>query len=336
MRVGIIGYGLAGRVFHGRLLAATEGARVVAIVTRNPARRAEARTDFPDIAFFDNAEQMITDVPLDLAVVANVNAAHVPTALACLAAGVAVVVDKPLAPTADEGARLVAAAAQAGVALTVFQNRRWDCDQLTLRGLIAEGRLGQVLRYESRFERWRPELTPGKWREQAGPAEGGGLLLDLGSHLVDQAVTLFGPVTSVYAEIAAYRGGADDDVFLALAHASGTRSHLWCGALTAAPGPRLRVLGSVAGLVVDELDGQEEALRTGRPVVPQTGRLVRGDVIEPVSPEPGRWDAFYPAVRDALRAGRPMPVDPADAVYALRILDAARVSVAGQRVVELV
>jgi predicted dehydrogenase len=333
MRVGIIGYGLAGRVFHGRLLAATEGARVVAVVTRNPGRQAEARADFPDIALFDNAEQMIMAVPLDLAVVANVNAAHAPTALACLEAGVAVVVDKPLAPTADEGARLVAAAAQTGAALTVFQNRRWDSDQLTLRRLVAEGRLGRVLRYESRFERWRPEPTPGKWREQASAAEGGGLLLDLGSHLVDQAVTLFGPVTSVYAEIAAHRGGADDDVFLALDHATGTRSHLWCGALTAAPGPRLRVLGSAAGLVVDELDGQEDALRTGLPVVPQTGRLIRGDVVAPVSPEPGRWGDFYPAVRDALRAGKPMPVDPVDAVYTLRILDAARVSAAEHRIV---
>jgi predicted dehydrogenase len=143
-------------------------------------------------------------------------------------------------------------------------------------------------------------------------------------------------VRSVYAEVDARRGGADDDAFLALTHETGTRSHLWCAAVTAAPGPRLRVLGSRAALVVDDLDGQEAALRAGAApgtAVAQAMRLVRGEQTDPVVPEPGAWEAFYPSVLAALRDGTPMPVDPADAVRVLEILDAARESAATGRVV---
>ena len=146
---------------------------------------------------------------------------------AALDAGLAVVVDKPLAPSADEAAALVEHARAAGKLLTVFQNRRWDSDQLTLRRLVSEGELGDVLRYESRFERWRPELREQAWRESAGAAEGGGVLLDLGSHLVDQALQLFGPAMHVYGEVDSRRGAAgDDDAFVALRHRAGTYSHL--------------------------------------------------------------------------------------------------------------
>jgi predicted dehydrogenase len=232
----------------------------------------------------------------------------------------------------------VAAAARGGVPLTVFQNRRYDADFLTLRRLLADGVLGRIQRYESRFERFRPEPDPTKWRERVPAAEGGGTLLDLGSHLVDQAYTLLGPVRSVYAELDVRRGGADDDAFIALRHVDVGYSHLWCSAVTAAPGPRLRVLGSRAALLVSDLDGQEDALRAGRSpdaATPQTMRLVRGAQSEPVTPEPGAWSSFYPAVIAALRDGAPMPVDPADAVAVLRILDAARESAATARIVPL-
>jgi scyllo-inositol 2-dehydrogenase (NADP+) len=335
MRVGIIGYGLAGRFFHGRLLAASNDADVVAVVTADPGRRAAAQADFPRAGCFDTVEQMLDSVVLDLAVVATATMNHPEAALACLAARVATVVDKPLAADAPTARRIVAAAG--GVPLTVFQNRRWDADQLTLRRLLAEERLGTVLRYESRLERWRPQADPGRWRDRLGPAEGGGVLADLGSHLVDQALTLFGPATSVYAEVLHRRGGtADDDAFVALEHAGGTRSHLWCSAVAAAPGPRLRVLGSVAGFVVDEPDGQEDVLRAGRAVadaVPQRAWLVRGAEREAVDPSRGRWDGFYPAVFTALRDGAPMPVDPVDSVRALEVIDAARRSAARGEIV---
>jgi predicted dehydrogenase len=226
--------------------------------------------------------------------------------------------------------------------LSVFQNRRWDADQLTLRRLLAEERLGTVLRYESRIERWRPQVDAGRWRERLGVAEGGGVLADLGSHLVDQALMLFGPARSVYAEVAHRRtpgaGGdqPDDDAFVALEHDGGTRSHLWCSAVAAAPGPRLRVQGSAAGFVVDEVDGQEDALRSGKPVaeaVPRASWLVRGAEREAVDPSRGRWDGFYPAMFLAIRGEGAVPVDPADAVRALEVIDAARQSAAtGQTV----
>src|SRR5205085_8965966 len=135
-----------------------------------------------------------------------------------------------------------------------------------LRRLLADGELGRVQRFESRFERWRPTLTPEKWRETASPEQGGGTLIDLGSHLVDQACHLFGPVDSVYAEIDGRRSGADDDAFLALRHRGGVYSHLWCSAVAAAPGPRMRVLGSAAAFLAEGLDGQEAALRARLPL----------------------------------------------------------------------
>jgi scyllo-inositol 2-dehydrogenase (NADP+) len=338
MRTAIIGYGLAGRVFHGSLLASTPGVEVVAVVTRNPDRRAQVAGDFPSASCFDAVDTMLKTARPELCVVASATAAHPGDATACVAAGVPVVVDKPLAATVGQAAGLVEAAGRAGVPLTVFQNRRWDADVLTLRRLLADGALGRVLRFESRFERWRPDLDPDKWREQAPAAQGGGVLLDLGAHLVDQAYTLFGPVRSVYAEVDSRRGGADDDVFLALTHADGTYAQLWCGALCAAPGPRLRVLGDRAALLVRELDGQEAALRAGIPpgqAVPQDIRLVHGAEGEPVAPEPGGWAGFYPAVVEALRTHTPLPVDARDAVAVLRILEAARASAAQRRLVEL-
>ena len=194
-------------------------------------------------------------------------------------------------------------------------------------------------RYESRFERWRPRPRPGAWREETPPERGGGVLLDLGAHLVDQALRLFGPVRDVYGEVAARRGGAaDDDSFVALRHESGVESHLWASSVAAAPGPRLRVLGGEGAYVVDGVDGQEAALAAGerpRPGEPwgreppqRWGRLVVGDASEPVPSEPGDWPRFYAELEAALRDGAPPPVDPADAVTVLELLERARRSAA--------
>ena len=170
------------------------------------------------------------------------------------------------------------------------------------------------------------------------------MLLDLGIHLVDQALCLFGPSRSVYAEVYSRRGGADDDVFVALEHTSGVRSHLWAGALSAAPGPRLRVLGTRAAFVVAGLDGQEEELRAGRrpdelgfgePPRKRWGRLHHDDPGEPVRPERGRWLDYYVGIEQAIRNATPPPVDASDAVAALEVIDAARVSAAERTVVRL-
>lgn len=350
--VAIIGYGLAGRVFHGPLVAATPGLRVAAIVTSDPARRRQAQADHPGAVLHDTPEQLWATVEqLSAVVIATPNASHAPLATQAIDHGLAVVVDKPMALSSREATQLIDHAEQKRTPLTVFQNRRWDSDQLTLANLLKEGALGTVQRYESRFERWRQKPTPEVWRERTTSAQGGGLLLDLGTHLVDQALHHFGPVQSVYAEIANRRGTpADDDAFLALTHVSGVISHLHASALTAAPGPRLRVLGSEGALLVRELDSQEDRLRAGqRPdTTPDWGeepeharpRLIAGERSIPLRPERGAWQTFYARFHDVL-AGQVivtqglLPVDPRDAVECLRVLEAARESAASGRVIKL-
>ncbi|MET9154598.1 Gfo/Idh/MocA family oxidoreductase [Streptomyces griseoflavus] len=339
LRVGLVGYGLAGSVFHAPLIAATEGLALVTVVTSNPERQQQARAEFPDAGVAATPDELFARAgDLDLIVIASPNRTHVPLARTALEAGLPVVVDKPIAGTAAEARELAALAEERGLLLSVFQNRRWDNDFLTLRKLIDEGALGDVYRFESRFERWRPQLKGG-WRESGDPAEIGGLLYDLGSHVVDQALFLFGPVTSVYAETDIRRDGArtDDDTFIALTHAGGVRSHLYVSATTAQLGPRFRVLGSASGYVKHGLDPQEAALRDGlRPgtgwgLEPEElwGRIGAGESPvtgggHPVPTLPGDYPAYYAAVARALLSGGPNPVTALEAAAALDVLEAAR------------
>jgi predicted dehydrogenase len=335
LRAALIGYGLAGRVFHAPLISASPDLELAAIVTANAERTAQARESHPGVAV-EPAVDAIWERPdaYDFVVVATPNDSHVALAGAAIELGLPVVVDKPLAPSSDEARELVELASKRGVPLTPFHNRRWDSDQLTLKRLMADGALGEVRRYESRFERWRPEVNAGAWRDQTSPGEGGGVLLDLGTHLVDQALILFGTARDVYGEVESRRGAAsDDDIFIALTHESGVRSHLWASAVAGASGPRLRVLGSEAAFVVEHLDGQEDALREGRlpgegdwgaEPTERWGELARGEQRTPVTPEPGAWPAFYRKWADALRGGGPVPVDPNDAVAVLEVLERAR------------
>ncbi|MFI9027430.1 Gfo/Idh/MocA family oxidoreductase [Streptomyces sp. NPDC053560] len=352
LRVGLIGYGLAGSVFHAPMIAATEGLVLDTVSTSSPDRQAQARAEHPQVRTVATPDEVLARADeLDLIVLASPNKTHVPLATAALEAGLPVVVDKPLAATAAEAEQLAALAEDRGLLLSVFQNRRWDNDFLTLRKLVEEGALGEVWRFESRFERWRPK-PKGGWRESGDPAEIGGLLYDLGSHVADQALTLFGPVVSVYAESDVRRPGAeaDDDTFLALTHANGVRSHLWVSATTAQLGPRFRVLGSEAGYVKYGLDPQEAALREGlRPgtgaewgVEPESswGRIGAGESPEtgggePVPTLPGDYPAYYAAVAEALRTGGTPPVTALEAAAALRVLEAARLSAAEGRTVRI-
>lgn len=340
IRVGLVGYGPAGAFFHAPLIHATPGMRLSTVVTRDPERAAEVERRYgaATVAEADHLWERS-----DLIVIAAPNRTHLPLATAALTAGLPVVVDKPLAGTADEARSLIRLAHERGLMLTVFQNRRWDGDFRTLRALVAAGALGEVYRFESRFERWRP--TPkGGWREAGGADDLGGLLYDLGSHLVDQALRLLGPVTGVYAECDARRPGiaADDDTFLALTHANGARSHLWASAVAAHLGPRFRVLGSSAAYLKEGMDVQEERLRAGtRPDEPGFGEepedrwgvLGTAESNRRVRTEPGAYLDFYQGVVACLRDGRPAPVDPAEVVEALEVLEAARRSSAERRVV---
>ena len=346
LRVGLIGFGLAGAVFHAPLIAATKGLRLAAVVTSDPVRSLEARRSYTGARVFDTPERL-WERPgdLDLVVVASPNRTHVPLALAALGAGLAVVVDKPLAPTAREARRVTDEARRRGLLLSVFHNRRWDGDFLTLRRLLDRGDLGRVRRFESRFERWRPRPKPG-WRQSGDPSEAGGLLYDLGSHLIDQALVLFGPASRVYAELdSPYPGvSADNDTFVALTHAGGVRSHLWMSAAAAQAGPRFRALGSAAAYVKHGLDVQEEALRGGtRPGSPGWGEepesgwglIGAGDDVRRLRTERGCYECFYEGVAAAMREGAPAPVEPEEALAVLEVIEAARRSDAEGQTVPL-
>lgn len=350
LRVAVIGYGLAGAVFHAPLIAATPGLEVAAIVTSSPARQAQARRDFPAAAVLPAVEALWPAAgSYDLVVVATPNRLHVPLALATLEAGLPVVVDKPFTATAADAERLIAAAQSAGRLLTVFQNRRWDGDFLTVRALLAGDALGPITSFESRFERYRPAPKADAWRELPAAEEAGGLLYDLGSHLIDQAMQLFGQPTQVYAELHQRRPGAlvDDDAFVALEFPSGVTAHLWMSAVARILGPRFRVLGLRGAYEKHGLDPQEEALRTGRrPGAEEWGtepherwgqlstELAGVHVEGAVETLPGEYEAFYRLLRDALVAGGTPPVDPREALAALRVIEAARAS--AQRGVQVV
>lgn len=331
----MIGFGLAGRVFHGPLLAANAQFDLAAIVTSDPDRQAEARRRHPGADVVASSEALLERADaLDLVVVASPPTTHVPLAKAAVDAGLAVVIDKPLCATASEADDLLAYAAVAGRLLTVFQNRRWDSDFLTLRRVIEDGRLGEVRQLESRFERWKaPGADPSKpWRSD-GPAEAGGVVYDLGSHLVDQAIQLMGPVDDVHAEIQSYGGTAGpDDGFLSLRHAGGGVSRLWMSSVAGQAGPRFRVLGSDGAFASWGLDVQEPQLAAGMsPTDPAYGLppeeqwpvVGAGDSVAPVRPERGNYPAFYAGVADALTSGAAMPVDPRDSAAVVRILEEA-------------
>ncbi|WP_433511997.1 Gfo/Idh/MocA family protein [Nonomuraea sp. CA-143628] len=336
IRVAVLGFGTAGRFFHAPFLAADPAYDLRVIVTSDPDRAAAARAAHPGVMVLADPLAVTAHASdLDLVVVGTPPSTHAELAAAALRAGLDVVVDKPFTPTAAGGRELIALAAELGRCLTVFQNRRWDADFRALRRLLAEGRLGTVHAFESRFEWWRPDGLAG-WKGDTGVADGGGILFDLGTHLIDQALRLFGPVTEVLADVNRRdpRGGcdADDDTVVILRHASGTSSRLTMSSVAAMPGPRFRVLGSRAGYVKYGLDGQEAALKAGMsPADPAFGREPEeswgrlGDHHEttPIEPERGDYAAFYRLLADALRDGTAPPVDPYDAVEVLDIIERA-------------
>jgi scyllo-inositol 2-dehydrogenase (NADP+) len=341
LRVALIGYGHGGSVFHAPLIAATPGLELAAIVTSSPDRSERARHNFPGATVLASP-QLVWDkaAQYDLVVISTPNRSHVPLGLAALEAGLGVVVDKPLATSVVDAERLVAASRRLDCLLTAFHNARWANTFLTTRELIASGMLGQITRYEARMDRYRPQPRPGAWRELAEPNEGGGLLLDLGTHLIDQAVQLFGWPRRVYAEVEHRRPGShvDDDTFVALEF-SELRAHLWMSYVARLSGPAVRVHGLNGSYEKFAADPQEQALSSGqRPGEPtwgieppdRWGRLstnVAGLHVDGrLESQPGAYQLFYAALRDALHTGGPAPVDPADAIGVLRIIDAARVS----------
>ncbi len=330
LRVGIVGYGLAGRYFHAPLLKGC-GFEVVAISTNNPARALHAVTDFPHVRLVPTSDEL-AKLDLDLVVVASANIAHVRDAFAAINAGIAVVIDKPMGRTYVETKSIIDAGQAAGTPVSTFFNRRWDSDALTIKRVLASGELGVIHRLESRFERFRPQLNPQSWRENMSASDGGGQLLDLQPHLISTAIDWFGPATLVTASVKALRGGADDDSLLVLAHAGAVTSYLSASALVGAPGPRIRILGSEGALVIHDLDPQEDLLRSGK--YPQGGKwsvatatkafIHTGDTVKEILGENGNYALFYLAIEGAISGANPWPIDNRDALEVAHIIDQAR------------
>ena len=329
--VGLIGYGLAGATFHAPLIAAVPSLRIAAVAT---SRSEHARSLGEDVRIVADAHALAADPDIDLIVIASPNETHFPLARAGLLAGKHVVVDKPLALDVGEADALIALSRETGRLLSVFHNRRWDGDFLTARRLIESGRLGEVMLYEGRWDRFRPAIKQG-WRER--PAEGAGLLNDLGPHLIDQALQLFGLPEALSADVAVQRAeAAVDDYFELVLHYGPMRAILSASTLVAAPRPRFSVHGTKASFVKHGLDPQEAALKAGR--MPSDdgfgaddpalfGTLTDGEgTAETVPTESGRYLGYYGGIAAALLDGASVPVDPSDARDGLRIIELARLS----------
>ena len=330
MRVGIAGYGLAGRSFHAPLLKGC-GFEVAAVLTGNSTRARQAKEDFPLTKVVENLNELLAQ-ELDLVVIATANSSHAEYALAAINARIPVVVEKPMGRTVAETQRILDAGERAGVPVTAFYNRRWDSDMLTLKKVASNRLIGKVFRLDSRFERYRPQLNPSAWRETLSPEEGGGLLLDLQTHLLSTALDAFGPAELTYASVRKIRGESEDDVVLNLRHTSGVDSYCSVSAISGSTGPRIRALGTEGALIIEELDPQEALLRAGNfPEggiwqVPTSSRayIQRGDQREEIQAVPGNYGYFYLAVADALKGKQPMPITSSDILAVASIIDKAR------------
>ncbi len=336
LRAGIVGYGLAGRVFHAAVLSAVPGLEFAAVVERN---HSLAQQQYPSVTTYTSLQALLADRTIDLVVVATPTATHIEVVRQALHAGKHVVCDKPMGIVADDIAGLATLASSRGLILAPYHNRRFDNDFQTLQKLLHEGKLGKVVSFESTFDRWRPHPNPSAWRE--APGDGSGILLDLGTHLVDQALFLFGLPIGVSAEVLIERPNAQaiDSFTIRLRYADKIAT-LAGNCLAAIPRPRYTVRGTLGNFVKYGLDPQEAALRlTDHPkIIEPWGRDPSSDwgtlatehaddlVTQSVESIPGDYRLFYAAVRDAIRHSTAPPTTPQDAFYAARVLEHAQQS----------
>ena len=337
IQVGVIGFGLAGRVFHAPVVSAVPGLQLAAIVERSGD---SARAAYPNVRVVRSVGELLAIDSIELVVVATPNQTHLDLARQCLEAGRHVVVDKPFAPTSAEAAQMVDIAQKKGRLLTVYQNRRWDGDFLTVRRILQEGRLGRLVHFESHMERYRPALKANAWREL--PTPGSGLWFDLGPHLLDQAFVLFGAPQAMTAELRNEReGAAVDDAFDVVLHYPGLRVLLRSNLLTCATGPRFRLNGTQGSFVKYGSDPQEDALKQGATMdQPHWGEepkenagtlsIAEGDkvVTARIPTDAGNYSRYYQNVRDAILSGAPLDVTPE---HALRIMHALELAIESNR-----
>jgi scyllo-inositol 2-dehydrogenase (NADP+) len=342
--VGLIGFGLAGRSFHAPVISAVPGLRLAAILQRSGS---EAAAAYPGARIARTLDELLAITDIRLIVIATPNDTHYPFAHQCLTAGRDVVVDKPFTNTLEDAVKLVAFAKQTGRLLTVYQNRRFDGDFQAILKLAAAGTLGRIVRFETTYDRFRPQRRNNAWREKPGP--GSGILFDLGPHLIDHTLQLFGRPEAVTADIRIERdGGLTDDAFDILFHyPHSLRAELRCGILSAAPRPRFLLFGTQGAFVKQTFDPQENNLRHGR--IPKEGpwgaepeedwgllTLANADgttTLRRVPSGTGDYRDFYANVRDVL-LGHAMPaVTYRNMLDVMQLLELARESSESRRTV---
>lgn len=336
IRVGIVGFGMGARVFHATLISSVAGLELAAVVERTTSNAAQR---YPHIATCRSLDALLADSSLDLIVVSTPSGTHFEVARQILDAGKNVIVDKPMSVTSAEIAQLIQLAAARHVFLIPFHNRRWDSDFQTIQKLLHEGSLGRLVEFKSRFDRWRiAPPTARLWKED--PSLGGGVLLDLGTHLVDQALVLFGKPEAIDAQILCEREWARaNDAFTLRLRYSGLSVVLAANSLSAPPGPRFHLRGTKGNYWKSGLDPQEAALnKITRIEDPAWGQEPPADwgslhidvdgamVTRPVAPIPGDYRRYYAAVRDALLGKSPAPVAAVDAWRVARLLEWAQES----------
>jgi scyllo-inositol 2-dehydrogenase (NADP+) len=334
--VGLIGYGLAGSTFHAPVIRAVEQLRLTKVMT---SRSADVARDLPGVAAVETAHPIFADPAIELVVIATPNPSHAALAGQALRAGKHVVIDKPMTTTRAEADELIALARHCGRLLSVYQNRRWDNDFLTLQQLIADGRLGHVSAYEAHYDRFRPAIKPG-WRER--PEPGSGILFDLGSHLIDQALTLFGMPRTVTADIVTQRAqGAVDDYFHVVLGYADRRAIVHASTLVCEPGPHFAVHGDLGSFLKYGMDSQEAALKAGHavggadwghddPAAYGTLTDAAGERVT-IPTRPGNYAAFYAQMAEAIGSGGPVPVSAEQAADVISIIACAQRSAAQGR-----
>lgn len=342
LQVGLIGYGFSGESIHGPLLRASEEFELTTILSSNPQK---VKSKFPIAKVVSDIEQLVADDNLDLIVITSPNLTHYPFAKKALMSGKHVIVEKPFVIHSKDAEELILIANENKKIITVFQNRRWDNDFLTAKACMESGVMGEIYLFESHYDRYKPKVSTNSWRQQ--DLEGSGFLYDLGSHLIDQALHLFGLPETVYGDVCVQReNGVVDDYFHIVLGYGKLRVILHSGSIVKNSGPRFQVHGSQGSFIKYGLDSQEDALKQGKlpgsaswgldredkygELTINVGKLSLKGKIETI---PGSYESFYNGMYESITEKLPASVSTTDAVNTIKVIEAVKKSSQEKRMI---
>jgi scyllo-inositol 2-dehydrogenase (NADP+) len=328
IKVGLVGYGFSATVFHTPLLSVLDEFHISKVMSSNPEK---VKSDLEDVEVVSTLSELLEDDGIDLVIITTPSGMHYEMVKDALRAGKHVIVEKPMVVSEKEANELIQLAKEQDVQLSVYHNRRWDNDYLTVKQLIEEGKLGEVKMYEAHFDRYRPAVRD-RWRENEGP--GSGALYDLGSHLIDQALHLFGMPDFVHADVFGQRDHSrTDDYFHVVLGYGSLRVILHSSAIVPSNGPRFQVHGTKASFIKYGIDGQEDMLRAGKKPVGDTwgadnpehyGKLTTGEgETEEIKTLHGSYVTYYKKIADSLLRGEELPVSAEEARDVVKVIEAA-------------